>query len=335
MAFQKTEGYRPVISAVAGNLFLTIIKTVAAIISGSSSLLSEAIHSFADTLNQVLLLIGLGRSTKKADADFDYGYGNERFFWALISACGVLFVGAGVTAYNGIFALTSGHTLEFSASIFSILAISLLIEGYTFFVAAYSIAKNLPAHSWRERLMHADPATLAVFLEDAVAVLGILAATVSITLSFYTGNYMWDALGSLVIAGLLGAVAITLIVKNRTYLIGRTMPEKLEKEVMALLQAEPTIEKVIDFKSQTLGFGIYRIKCEAEFNGAAFLEEIWARQDIREEFEEFKDDFESFKRFLADYTDRIPRLIGNKVDEIEGRIRELHPGIRHIDIEVN
>src|SRR4051812_17270610 len=97
MALQHTQGFLPVAAAIGGNLFVTVIKFFAASLSGSSSMLSEAIHSLADTINQILLLIGLGRSTKKADVDFEYGYGNERFFWALISACGVLFVGAGVT----------------------------------------------------------------------------------------------------------------------------------------------------------------------------------------------------------------------------------------------
>ena len=109
MALQSTKGFWPVAAAIGGNFFVTVIKFFAAVTSGSSSMLSEAVHSLADTVNQILLLIGLGRSIKKADESFEYGYGNERFFWALISACGVLFVGAGVTAYNGISALTNPH----------------------------------------------------------------------------------------------------------------------------------------------------------------------------------------------------------------------------------
>src|SRR3954463_13751101 len=105
MALQSTKGFWPVLIATAGNLFITIIKFIGALLSNSSALFSEAIHSLADTINQILLLIGLQRSTREADAAYEYGYGNERFFWALISACGVLFVGAGVTAYNGVSAL--------------------------------------------------------------------------------------------------------------------------------------------------------------------------------------------------------------------------------------
>ncbi|RJQ34315.1 cation diffusion facilitator family transporter [Candidatus Parcubacteria bacterium] len=335
MALQSTQGFWPVAAAIGGNFFVMVIKFFAAVSSGSSSMLSEAVHSLADTVNQILLLIGLGRSIKKADESFEYGYGNERFFWALISACGVLFVGAGVTLYNGISALTKPHEVEFSALVFGVLLVSFVIESYTFFVAARALKKDFPRANWSERLSRADPSTLSVYLEDAVAVLGIVVASASITLSYYTGNAIWDAVGSVLIAILLGAIAITLIVKNRSYLIGRAMPEELQEEVIELLRVEPAIEKVIDFKSVTVGFGVYRIKCEVEFNGSALLREAYRDKALRAEYEEVHGDFEAFKRFCADYADRIPRLIGKKIDDIEAHIKKLHAGIRHIDIEIN
>src|SRR5689334_12980474 len=136
MSVQNTKGFWPVVAAIGGNLFVTAIKFMAAALSNSSSMFSEAIHSLADTINQILLLVGLKRSTKKPDDYFEYGYGNERFFWALVSACGVLFVGAGVTGYNGVAALAMPHDIEFSPLIFGVLFISLVIESYTFRVAA-------------------------------------------------------------------------------------------------------------------------------------------------------------------------------------------------------
>ena len=335
MALHNTKGFLPVTAAIGGNLFVTIIKFVAAGMSGSSSMLSEAVHSFADTVNQVLLLIGLGRSTKKADDYFEYGYGNERFFWALISACGVLFVGAGVTAYNGILALSTPYELELSSFVLGVLPVALVVESYTFLIAARALKRDFPFATWRERTALADPSTLSVFLEDAVAVIGIFVASVSIVLSYYTGNVIWDSLGSILIAVLLGAVAITLIVKNRSYLIGKTMPDEMQEEVTELLLSEAVVEKVIDFKSVTIGFGLYRIKCEIEFNGSALLREAYRAQSLRMQYEEIHADFEEFKKFCVDYADRIPRLIGKKIDDIESRIKKLHPSIRHIDIEIN
>ena len=335
MALHNAKGFWPVTVAIGGNFFVAGIKFFAASISGSSALFSEAIHSLADTLNQILLLIGIGRSTKDADDSFEYGYGNERFFWALISACGVLFVGAGVTAYAGIDTLMNPHHVEFSAVVFGVLVVSFVVEFSTFLVAARALQRDFPHLSWRERINRADPSTLSVFLEDVIAVLGIVVVSVSLLLAYYTGNTLWDAVGSIVIAGLLGLVAVMLIIKNRSYLIGHSMPEELQDEVVALLDFEPAIEKVIDFKSSSIGFGTYRIKCEVEFNGSALLNEAYQRQTLRAQYEEVHHDFEEFKRFCVDYADRIPRLIGRKIDEIEARIKKAHPSIRHIDIEIN
>ena len=335
MVLQNTKGFGPVVAAVGGNFFVTILKFIAAFASGSSSMLSEAVHSLADTINQVLLLIGLQRSTKKADDEFGYGYGRERFFWALISACGVFFVGAGVTAYHGVTAIMSPHQIEFSLIVFVVLFAAFIIEFYTFWVAASALRKDFPTATWSERISEADPSTLAVFLEDLVAVVGIFVASVSITLTYLTHNAIWDAMGSLIIAFLLATVAITLIIKNRSYLLGRAVPENVREGVIELLNTEPSIEKVIDFKSSAVAFGMYRIKCEVEFNGSALLAETHQMENLTSEFEDIQSDFEAFKRFCVDFADRIPRLIGRKIDEIESRIKKQYPSIRHIDIEVN
>ncbi len=335
MALQGATGFKAVAAALIGNTLVTIIKFFAAIVSGSSSMFAEAVHSLADTLNQLLLLIGMRRSLKKADDRFEYGYGNELSFWALISACGIFFVGAGVTSYVGISSFLNPHPVEISPLVFAVLFFALVIESYTLWIAASQLILAFPRSKWKKRLAQADPATLSVFLEDTVAVIGVLVALTSITLSYVTGNSMWDAVGSIIIASLLAVVAVVLIVKNRSYLLGHAISESLQEEIIESLLHEPAIEKVHDFKSAVLSFGVYRIKCEIEFNGAALLGDAYQQSALRDEYEEVRDDYESFKRFCADYADRIPRLMGKKIDEIEARIRKQYPGIRHIDIEIN
>ncbi len=335
MQVQSVRGFLPVITAIAGNAFVAVIKFVAAFASGSSVMFAEAIHSVADTLNQTLLLIGLRQSTKKADGRFEYGYGNERFFWALIAACGIFFLGAGVTAYQGIEAIVNPQPIQFSWIIAGVLALSFAAESYTFFIAVRELQRTLPGIGWDERLAKADSATLAVLLEDSVALLGVAVAGVSVALSYVTGNPVWDGIGTLVIALLLGTTAILLIQKNRAYLLGKSIPDSVREAVIELLEAEPAIEKVLDFKSATIGLGTYRIKCEVEFNGVALLREAYRGTSLTEQYEEVKDDVEDFKRFAAEYADRIPRLMGNKIDEIEKRVRKHFPIIRHIDIEIN
>jgi zinc transporter 9 len=179
-----------------------------------------------------------------------------------------------------------------------------------------------------------DPSTLAVFLEDGIAVVGVLIAAAAIGLSYATGNHWWDAAGSITIGCLLGVAAVLLIVKNRGYLIGKSIPEKVRDGVIAMLTADPAIERVLDFKSATLDVDVYRVKCEVEVNGHALLDR-YLRASLPREFEAIGSDYESFKRFAIEYADRIPRLIGKRIDRLEAKVQAAHPSIRHIDIEVN
>ena len=335
MSLRATRGFVSVFVAILGNAFVTVIKFIAASVSGSSAMFSEAVHSLADTLNQVLLLVGLRQSLKKADDRHEYGYGNERFLWALISACGIFFVGAGVTFFNGLEAFREPKQVEFSLLIFAVLAVSFVVEAYTLGVAVREIKRHFPDLGWKERLQKADSATLGVLFEDSVAVLGVVIVTLCLTLSYYTQNPIWDALGSLVVSLLLAFVAVFLVIKNRAYLLGKSLSDEIREEVVAFLEKEPAIKKVIDFKSSALGLGVYRIKCEVEFNGSALLKKSNRGQSLREQYDSVSGDFEEFKKFTVEYADRIPRLMGKKVDEIEAKIRVRFPMIHHIDIEIN
>lgn len=332
---QKVSGLMPVIFALAGNAFIAAIKFAGFFISGSGAMFSEAIHSLADTLNQGLLMIGLKKSTKKADEDFSYGYGQERFLWALISACGIFFLGAGVTIYHGINSLLEREVIHIGPVVFAILSLSFAIETVTFILALRELRKSNHGKSLGESLREGDPTTIAVLYEDGVAVLGVVIAAISIFLAQLTGSYYWDAAGSIVIGTLLGIVAVVLIRKNREYLIGKNIPEEIEEKVIKILESYASIEKVLDFKSSVLDVNYYQIKCEVEFNGTALLRKIYRDKMIRQEYDMIKDDYGEFVKFLADYIDKVPRLVGNKIDEIEKRIKKEIPEIKHIDIEIN
>jgi len=210
-----------------------------------------------------------------------------------------------------------------------------VIESSTFMLAIGELRGRHPEWKWKKRLHDGDPSTLAVLLEDGIAVAGVIIAGISIALAKYTGQYFWDAIGSIIIGLSLGIMAIILIVKNRTYLIGKQIPEDLQERIIEKLEADPAIEKVLDFKSNTLDIGIYRIKCEIEFNASALLGEIMRNGSIEEKYEEVKDDYEEFKKFCVDYADRIPRLVGRKIDEIEQELKRENPGVKYIDIEIN
>lgn len=335
MSSSQPTGLMPVLAALAGNVFITVIKFVGFAFTGSSAMFSEAIHSAADTGNQALLMIGIKRSLRGADKDYQYGFGQERFFWALISACGIFFLGAGVTLYHGIIALTADGHVETHPVAFFILGASLIIETTTL-IFAY---KELKSHSieteFIEIVRAGDPATLAVIYEDTVAVLGSGIAIISILLTRLTHNTVWDAIGSLLIGFLLAFVAILLIRKNREFLLKKAMPRELEEMVIDLLNAEPAIEKVIDFKSSVLDINVYVIKCEVEFNGTELLKDANKYGDLKDDFESVCANYSEFVRFCTEFGDRAPRLIGTKINEIEKRIQDRVPQVRHIDIEIN
>jgi len=331
----KIKGFLPVLAALIGNIFIAIIKFVAFIFSGSVALFSEAIHSVADSFNQLLLMIGIKRSIKKPDKEFIYGYGRERFFWALVSACGVFFIGAGAIIYNGVDSLWHQREVLDRPIVYIVLGLSFVIESITFLIAIRELKHHNPGQKLSRLIRTSDPSTLAVVYEDGLAVIGVFVAFVAIMVSHLTGKYYWDAIGSIIIGILLAVIAIILIAKNRQFLLGKAIPLDLQDKIIRLLESDPAIDSVIDFKSTVMDIGIYRIKCSLEFNGSALLAEVYRNTSLQEQYNEVKDDFEEFKKFCVNYADRVPRLVGKKIDEIETRIRTENQGVKYIDIEVN
>jgi zinc transporter 9 len=203
MATKHTN--QSVVYAFSGNLFITILKFIGYFISFSPSLFSEAMHSLADTLNQGLLWFGIKRSKRKADEDFAYGYGAERFFWAVVSAYGIFFLGAGVTILHGFDSLSNTSLHDVSSFVYLILFLSLLVESFTLW-KAYTEIYTDKQKTFSENMGNADPISIAVFYEDTVAVLGIIVASAGIIISKFTGNFVFDSLGSIVIGLLLAVV---------------------------------------------------------------------------------------------------------------------------------
>lgn len=335
MNTKNSHGFLPVFAALTGNVFIMIIKWIGFFATGSGALFSEAVHSVADVFNQILLMVGIQKSQRPSDEDFHYGYSNERFFWALISACSIFFLGAGITVYHGVMGFLHKESIHISSVAFLILAIAFVIEAGTFLIALRELRAKNKKRKWRETLAYGDPTTIAVLLEDAVAVFGVSIAFFSILMSKITGNAYWDSVGSIVIGVLLGAMAIILININRSFLMRKSIPEETEERVIEILENDPAIEKVLDFKSVVIDVGIYHVKCEVEINGSALMRKMYRENALKAEFEKIDSEYNEFLRFCVDYADRVPRMIGTRIDEVEKRIKDEIPEVRHIDIEVN
>lgn len=332
----KTQGNKSVIAALLGNTFVTIIKTIVAFISGSSSMFAESIHSFADTLNQSLLLIGLKRSKKPADHIHGYGYGIERFFWSLISACGILFIGAGVTVYHSIESLihhADNPIIDWSYLTIVVLVLAFIVEGATLIIAIRELRGR--SKITKSIFSNADPVTLAVVYEDGAAVLGVTVALVAQFLMHITSNNIYDSIGGIIVGFILGILAIILIVKNHQYIIGKSLSKERTDDIIEFLLEDPCIENISEFKSVAIDVNKYKIYATVEWNGTPLYEEIYEAGDLKEEFDEIKDDFKEFTKLMFKTTDRIPRLIGSHIDEIEKKIRDKFPEVEYVDIEIN
>lgn len=334
-SYNKSHWFRSVFFAIIGNWIITIIKFVWFLMSWSWVLFSESIHSFADTLNQSLLMVWIRRSSRVANSEFSYGFGKERFLRALISACGIFFIWAWITLYHWVQSLFHEKEIMVNMIIFSILIISFVVEWFTFLTAWRELRHRNHHMKIRNLFIHWDPITLAVVYEDGVALLWIIIAAVSLGLYSITGNPLWDSFWSILIWLLLAVMAIFLINKNRQFLIWKSIPAHIKKAVILLLEQDDVVEKVIDFKSGILDIDSYHIKCEIECNEIWLLKEISKNNFLKKEYERVKDDYQDFLEFCIDFTSRVPRILGTKIDHIEKKIKEKFPQIKHIDIEIN
>jgi zinc transporter 9 len=319
---------RTVITALAGNAFVTILKLVAFLLSGSGAMLSEAIHSAADTGNQLLLFIGLRRGEKAPDEKFHYGYGGERFVFGILSAAGIFFIGCGITVYHGIESLLQPHPPALTATTFVVLGVSMLIEGSVLILAIKSVnASRGELGFFRYVRERADPATVAILLEDGAAVLGLGIATASIVLSAVTHNPIWDTVGSLVIGAILGAVAVYLVRENRELLIGRAVPKVVEEMFENVILDQPSIRSVRDVKTRQLTHDAYMFKAELTLDTDYLAEQLdkvlpATQRDL------------SRGRALRRATIATTDLIATELIQVELAIRRAIPQAKHIDLEI-
>jgi len=295
-------GSRAVTAAIVGNTAVLATKLVAYAYTGSGAMLSEAIHSGADVMNQSLLFYGLRRSSLNPDSDHPYGYGFETYVWSMISAVGSFFLGAGASIYHGSDALW--HALSASSSpvvvsgsaavggdvlldspavaadlaaaammieaapiALTVLGFAGLLESYTAWIAWKELSREAKRAGMtsKDYITHGpDPVNVAVFLEDVIAVGGVGVAAAGIGLTVCTGNVAFDALGSIGVGLLMGGVSVFVIAKNRR-LLGQSVPKSKAKVVALLLQDE-IVMSCLDVKAVTIRPGVCRFKAEIQFN---------------------------------------------------------------------
>jgi len=252
------ESTLTVLVAFGANFAIAIAKTAAAAVSGSASMLAEAAHSWADTGNEVFLMIANRRSARPPDPRRPLGYGREAYVWSLLAAVGLFVVGASVSIWHGVSELIGGEQASGRDYLlaYAVLAISFVLEGVSFLQAfrqlrgeAHRLERDLFTHA----LETSDPTLRAVFAEDAAALLGIVIATAGIAMHELTGAAAWDAIGSILVGVLLGVVAVLLIDRNRRFLTGEPGSADLREAVIARVQQLPDVATVRYLRLEFIG----------------------------------------------------------------------------------
>jgi cation diffusion facilitator family transporter len=250
VAEEKTTdvGLLTVLVALAANALVATAKTVAAVLTGSASMVAESAHSWADTGNEVFLLVAERRGNRPADADHPRGHGRETYVWTMFAAVGLLVAGSALSIWHGVGELAADHH-EHSRYLVNwvVLGTAFVLEGISFLQAAREArgrGRRLGLHPLTFVLRTSDATLRAVFLEDLAALLGLLIAGTAIGLHQVTGDPVWDALGSVAVGVLLGVVAIFLIARNHDFLVGETIPQTMWNETLSHLLAHPEVDRV-------------------------------------------------------------------------------------------
>jgi cation diffusion facilitator family transporter len=286
--------------AIASNLAIAVGKYVVAAFTGSSAMLSEAFHSTVDTGNELLMLLGIRRSSRPADDLHPFGHGKELYFWSLLVAMLIFGIGGGFSLYEGITRLSSPEPRGDPTWNYIVLGASVIFEGYSWNVSRGELnRRRKPGESlWQVILRSKDPTIFTVFLEDSAALIGIAFAFTGILLSHLLHNPYPDPAASVAIGLLLATVAVLLAKESGALLVGESANQRQVNRVKEIIRSQPEVEDVGDLLTMQLG-----------------PEQVLLAVDIR------------FRVGLG------VRELELAIDRLEARIREAEPSVQRIFIE--
>jgi cation diffusion facilitator family transporter len=250
MASSKTAIY----SALFANLLIAATKFIAAVVTRSSAMLSEGIHSLVDTTNEILLLLGLKKSKQEPNAERPFGYGKELYFWSFVVSILIFGVGGGISFYEGISHLQHPELIEDPFWNYIVLGVAFVFDGASFLIALKNFNRqrgDLPF--WKAVKKSRDPSSFVVLFEDAADVLGLMIAFAGVYLGHQLQNPYFDGIASVLIGLLLTAVSLVLTRESRSLLMGETASPQVLEQVIRMAEENSAVEKVHQHLSMVLG----------------------------------------------------------------------------------
>jgi cation diffusion facilitator family transporter len=251
----ESHGTRAIVAALGANLGIAATKFLAFVMTGSSSMLAEAIHSVADSCNQLLLLVGGRRSKREATAQHPFGYGRDRYIYAFIVSVVLFSVGGLFALYEAYHKFLDPHGIDSWQWVpIVVLLVAIGLESWSFRTAIRESNAVRAKTSWKAFIRHAKaPELPVILLEDFAALIGLVFAFVGVGMTLITGSGVWDALGTALIGLLLVTVAIVLAVETKSLLLGESATEEHVQAIEAAIADGPEVESIIHMKTLHLG----------------------------------------------------------------------------------
>ncbi len=243
-----------VLAALVGNSLIAVLKFAAAGVTGSSAMFSEAVHSVVDSFNQVLLLYGMWRAKRPADARHPFGYAREVYFWAFVVAILIFSVGAGVSFYEGVQKLLHPHPITDPIVNYLVLALAMVFEGGSWWIALREFRATKGRRSYLQQFRHSkDPTIFVVLFEDSAALVGLAVAFIGIALAEALGVAWLDGAASILIGAVLAVTAAFLAYESKGLLIGEGASRAVTAGVRKIVKAEPGIARMNEMLTMHLG----------------------------------------------------------------------------------
>lgn len=285
--------------ALAANLCIAAVKFVAASITGSSAMISEGIHSTVDSGNSLLLLLGMKRSRRPADAGHPFGHGKEIYFWSLIVAILVFSLGGGMSVYEGISHLQ--HPVELSDPMWNyiVLLSAMVFEGASLVYTIRQFNKSRGKLGfWKELSMSKDPGLFAVIYEESAAIAGLVIALAGVWLGHYFQNPVFDAAASILIGLVLVFVAITMVRESKGLLVGESAGKPIVKGIYNLVNSEPRVHTLYYPLTMHLAPNEILLALDVEFKGDMTVKELFGT--IKHLEDQIKKEYPSVKKIYIE-----------------------------------